>query len=781
MTCVGSMLKSRDGDTGEHTQRDIEDNGKKGADNIVVQTSLLRPSLVSRGRGGAHAVAEQAHALAVLSLDPSFRTPLCGMLARSSGCPNGVLGDVAAHAVGRVCVSTCLPGDAEELSEAQLVEEEDSLRLWTSLLRSVSVQAPVALRPHLATLVAWLPSRLSAWQLQVSCGALEERRRQWLSTLCDALVTSLPSHDGAGELDPLLPAPNDDAWLTAEAALSAIVDHVPSFAALVDRARPWYTFNVVASLCAVAAYAPGGTQRLQARMETLSQFILDAGSADVVGSSVAINVHLQADLCQKAWIFTALFACGTASHQEQLDASHVEALGKLCTQGPITMRPAILPCMVFLVYGSGPSLACRTCFHEALQAALGSDSKALRSRALGSLAWLFERRTRERAGQAAGAAVKVSEDVLCVAELLPDILRAQSRAGIAASAAAFDAQAVVEALSTLGSVPRAAAESAPRNQSCASVACDDGSVVAELPKSGVQASALAGGRELDSPTTVDVPAGVQFCISSPSDMRDGASVMQESGVEAPANTGGSEAWRRFSPAAVNSSLCMARTWNGGAGGQCRNRQHGTEFCNVHAKVWEVHGRVDGPIPDGKLRAFQRASVAAAARSTTTVASSCMGATPSSVEGLRPPTAVAAPPYSSAASSGSLAGSAPQLEPQRLETTDMEAPQAEAPSTALFDASRECSTLVEPSLRRSRSSCGTSGVNDDADVSAEKSTFPPAKRVRRCQTPRLSKSLAADASDLDTCDDGAALGAALVAALGSHPHLSTSFEAKVGGA
>eukprot|EP00931_Biecheleriopsis_adriatica_P070670 TRINITY_DN44455_c0_g1_i1.p1 TRINITY_DN44455_c0_g1~~TRINITY_DN44455_c0_g1_i1.p1 ORF type:complete len:251 (+),score=52.54 TRINITY_DN44455_c0_g1_i1:76-828(+) len=72
--------------------------------------------------------------------------------------------------------------------------------------------------------------------------------------------------------------------------------------------------------------------------------------------------------------------------------------------------------------------------------------------------------------------------------------------------------------------------------------------------------------------------------------------------------GGAEAWQRFTPAKINDELCLARTWNGGAGGQCKFRPvSGQEFCRHHASndKWKVHGRLDGPIPEKKLREFER--------------------------------------------------------------------------------------------------------------------------------------------------------------------------------
>lgn len=53
---------------------------------------------------------------------------------------------------------------------------------------------------------------------------------------------------------------------------------------------------------------------------------------------------------------------------------------------------------------------------------------------------------------------------------------------------------------------------------------------------------------------------------------------------------------------------MARTWNGGLGGQCSvRRAEGESFCKRHSAgdAWRTHGRLDGPIPAPKMREFLR--------------------------------------------------------------------------------------------------------------------------------------------------------------------------------
>eukprot|EP00929_Paragymnodinium_shiwhaense_P115807 TRINITY_DN8492_c0_g1_i1.p1 TRINITY_DN8492_c0_g1~~TRINITY_DN8492_c0_g1_i1.p1 ORF type:complete len:346 (-),score=140.57 TRINITY_DN8492_c0_g1_i1:247-1284(-) len=70
---------------------------------------------------------------------------------------------------------------------------------------------------------------------------------------------------------------------------------------------------------------------------------------------------------------------------------------------------------------------------------------------------------------------------------------------------------------------------------------------------------------------------------------------------------------KFTPAKINRALCLARTWAEGAGGQCsRCPTFGQPFCPMHERDdrWKAHGRVDGPVPELKLREFERAAVKA---------------------------------------------------------------------------------------------------------------------------------------------------------------------------
>ena len=62
----------------------------------------------------------------------------------------------------------------------------------------------------------------------------------------------------------------------------------------------------------------------------------------------------------------------------------------------------------------------------------------------------------------------------------------------------------------------------------------------------------------------------------------------------------------FTPKKIESHLCMARTWNSGQGGQCTRKQVKGDYCSLHSgEGWKVHGRVDGSIPEKKLKEFYK--------------------------------------------------------------------------------------------------------------------------------------------------------------------------------
>ena len=78
----------------------------------------------------------------------------------------------------------------------------------------------------------------------------------------------------------------------------------------------------------------------------------------------------------------------------------------------------------------------------------------------------------------------------------------------------------------------------------------------------------------------------------------------------PASPGQLSEWRSFTPRDIDPLKCMARTWGQGAGAQCTNGAVDDGLCRRHysqrAKGSGWHGRVDGPIPDEKLKEFHAA-------------------------------------------------------------------------------------------------------------------------------------------------------------------------------
>lgn len=71
------------------------------------------------------------------------------------------------------------------------------------------------------------------------------------------------------------------------------------------------------------------------------------------------------------------------------------------------------------------------------------------------------------------------------------------------------------------------------------------------------------------------------------------------------------------PDQVCRELCMARVWGDGYGKQCTRRATRDEFCGFHEGRMLVHGRVDGPVPEAKLREMMSVvGISGGARSST---------------------------------------------------------------------------------------------------------------------------------------------------------------------
>ena len=65
---------------------------------------------------------------------------------------------------------------------------------------------------------------------------------------------------------------------------------------------------------------------------------------------------------------------------------------------------------------------------------------------------------------------------------------------------------------------------------------------------------------------------------------------------------------------VDGRRCIARTWGGGLGGQCKSLAvSGSRHCRAHLKA-SAHGDVTGEIPPPKLKDFVRAARARRASS-----------------------------------------------------------------------------------------------------------------------------------------------------------------------
>jgi hypothetical protein len=102
-------------------------------------------------------------------------------------------------------------------------------------------------------------------------------------------------------------------------------------------------------------------------------------------------------------------------------------------------------------------------------------------------------------------------------------------------------------------------------------------------------------------------AGVPSADPAPAGVQPGAG----------ASLAGDE-WRRFTPENIDTAKCMARTWADGAGGQCRSapKQGCGDLCGQHFKQQHKdgwHGRVDGPILEGKLKVFKEKNAGKAPR------------------------------------------------------------------------------------------------------------------------------------------------------------------------
>ena len=105
------------------------------------------------------------------------------------------------------------------------------------------------------------------------------------------------------------------------------------------------------------------------------------------------------------------------------------------------------------------------------------------------------------------------------------------------------------------------------------------------------------------------PAAIVTGVPNGGDAPSGQEHVAAAGASRVAEHGDNE-WRSFTPAVVNADLCLGRTWNGGAGGQCASRPLGPRAKDGEQRDLcrrcqnNAHGRVDGPVPKQKLLEFK---------------------------------------------------------------------------------------------------------------------------------------------------------------------------------
>lgn len=114
------------------------------------------------------------------------------------------------------------------------------------------------------------------------------------------------------------------------------------------------------------------------------------------------------------------------------------------------------------------------------------------------------------------------------------------------------------------------------------------------------------------------------------DTKDANKAMGPMGPMGPMGSGISNGKFPFTPKIIRMDRCMARTWNGGKGGQCsRPKTAQSDFCTRHAEnlKWQVHGRVDGHIPSKKIGEFERSKEILEVRKVSKKWSNAMSACP----------------------------------------------------------------------------------------------------------------------------------------------------------
>jgi len=327
------------------------------------------------------------------------------------------LEELTSHSVSTLCLAGP-PGAAEKRVAC------------VALLELISAACPAALEPHLTRLCNW-------FHVELPGDNLGEEGRWCAARICRALASAFNyqgvEHQAFIELD---------AACCLKASLLAMVDRPPTFGALLDRQRIWFTRAVAECLCSVSSRMPGGLAKLRARAESLLSTFLQA-SRDL--QSLVDNPPKQAAVAHQAWVLGALLE----GFRGQIDSSVfecalVQALSALCSKGPALLQQALLPCVACVLRCQNQLPVSPSSLIQALHHCLLSESKAVCARATEAI-WLISRNLSE--ARAAGALGLQVEDLQALVKVQPALLRVLCASR--SRALASDAALAISALSSL--------------------------------------------------------------------------------------------------------------------------------------------------------------------------------------------------------------------------------------------------------------------------------------------------------------------------------------------